>query len=286
MLEGEKLKVAQARLAERFSVLTDRPRPGRMLFKWTGGKGRQAAAIASRFPDTIETYYEPFVGGGAVLYRLLTSGMRVGQIDCSDICRPLIDLWNLVKHAPRRLIDGYEQMWKGVRQGGRDYYWAVRQEFNLTGDPCRFFFLLRSCRNGLVRFNRRGEFNVGFHPYRQILEPEKVRPILEDWHRRLNEHRVRFIIRDYSTIQSEDDDLLYLDPPYATERTMYSGRFDYSRFFEWLGRQKGRWLLSQGMEVKQVRPVEVPEGLYEERVKIGNAGEPGEIDSDWLYIQG
>ncbi len=176
---------AGALFANRLPPLCDEPAINRILIKWTGSKARHARAIVFRFPKIIDTYIEPFVGGGAVLYTVLTSGILLRRAECSDTCVPLIDLWNLVKHDPGRLFDAYEQMWWALQREGKPYYYAVRQTFNQTGDACQFFFLLRTCRHGLVRFNRRGEFNVGFGGGMHMVEPERIRPVLEDWHRLL-----------------------------------------------------------------------------------------------------
>ena len=72
-----------------------------VLIKWTGSKRRQARQIVVRFPRQIATYYEPFLGGGSVLYELLGSDIEVGRIEFSDICEPLIALWQVVKDDPR-----------------------------------------------------------------------------------------------------------------------------------------------------------------------------------------
>ena len=82
--------------------------PAWVLIKWAGSKRIQADAIVREFPGEIETYYEPFVGSGAVLYRLLCSDIQVKRFRCSDICGPLIDLWNVIKTDPRMLLERYE----------------------------------------------------------------------------------------------------------------------------------------------------------------------------------
>ena len=97
-------------------------RPGRAsdaisLIKWTGNKRLQAAHILAYFPAEIATYYEPFLGGGSVLGRLLDSDIRVGRYECSDSFAPLIALWNLVKDEPDRLIDGYSPCGEMPRPG-------------------------------------------------------------------------------------------------------------------------------------------------------------------------
>ena len=266
---GFALDNVRARFAEQLRPLCDEPLAGRVLIKWTGSKTKAADPIVALFPKVIDTYYEPFVGGGSVLYALLTSDITVRRIECSDNCTPLIDLWNLIKHEPRRLLNAYETMWRSLQAEGKPYYYTVRQTFNLTGDACQFFFLLRTCRYGLVRFNRRGEFNVGFGRGMHKVEPERIRPVLEDWHRLLKARDVRFFVRDYAEVRSKQGDLLYLDPPYHTDLRFYHGRIDFDRFFDWLGRQRGPYILSLNGTGNGLRKIEVPEGLYDECLSAG-----------------
>ena len=67
------------------------------VIKWSGSKRSQAEKIISYFPD-YDTYYEPFIGGGSIMYHI--KGKRV----CSDICNPLIDLWQIIQNNPLYLI--------------------------------------------------------------------------------------------------------------------------------------------------------------------------------------
>jgi DNA adenine methylase len=270
-------------LAEFFGVRTDdlwstglRNQPRlpchHVLLKWMGSKRKQANEIVSRFPRQINTYYEPFVGSGAVLFRLLSSNIRVERFQCSDLCKPLIDLWNTVIRDPRRLASQYAEMWKRLQSGGKDYYDEVRRRFNESGDPCDFFFLLRTCRIGIVRFNRQGKFMVPFHRGEDGLPPEAVKRLINEWHRLLRAHDVQFTVRDYRTIRPKRGDWLYLDPPYEAGRCrLYFGRFDHRKFFEWLGRQRAGYALSlNGFVGDEDRRMSVPEDLFDEHVLIDN----------------
>ena len=70
--------------------------------------GQQAAtgeADRRQVPPPIATYYEPFLGGGSVLYELLGTDIEVGRIECSDACEPLIALWQVVKDDPNGLVE-------------------------------------------------------------------------------------------------------------------------------------------------------------------------------------
>ena len=123
------------------------------------------------------TYYEPFVGGGSVLYELLGSGIEVERYEVSDICEPLIALWQIVKDDPSRLVEEYAKNWRMLRQHGAVYYHGVRRAFNETNDPHHLFFLLRTCRFGHVRFNHSGQFNGNFHGANLGMAPEKVQAL-------------------------------------------------------------------------------------------------------------
>ena len=104
-------------------------------------------------------------------------------------------------------------MWGRLRLDGPEYYDKVRAEFNDTGDPCQFFFLLRTCQNGLVRFNKSGKFSTAFHHQRRGTPPEILRSVLTDWSEKLRRHDVQFQVGSYDQVQSREGDLLYLDPP-------------------------------------------------------------------------
>jgi len=253
-------------VADRFDSIS-----GQTLIKWTGSKRKQAEEIVQRFPSSIATYYEPFVGGGSVLYRLLESDISVERYRCSDTCKPLIELWRLVKDDPRRIINEYEALWARLQAGGQQVYYSTRDAFNDSGNPALFFFLLRTCRNGLIRFNESGQFTSAFHHGRNGMTPNQVKGVVEDWATKLREHDVRFYVRDYRRIESNDGDLLYLDPPYAVGNRVrfYTGQIDFKLFFRWLSSQRGDYLLSlNGYSDDGDRRVNVPADLYDQHVLV------------------
>lgn len=266
-----------------------------VLIKWTGGKRRQARRIVEHFPLKIKTYHEPFLGGGAVLYELLGSDLQVDRIECGDTCVPLIELWQVVRDDPEGLVRRYAENWATLQSQGKDFYYEVRHEFNIANDPYNFFFLLRTCRNGLVRFNRDGEFNSGFHGDRPGMDPETVQSLAEYWKRRLASRDVRFAVRDYRQVATGEGDLLYLDPPYLNEDGQYySGTIDFLEFFGWLRDQRGDYLLSlNGFLGDQDRTVAVPYDLYDEHLLLDNGvcpnhrlnGDPPPPVKDSLYIR-
>jgi DNA adenine methylase len=125
-----------------------------------------------------------------------------------------MNLWAIVSHDPHGLIRNYTEMWQKLQEKGENYYFKVRDDFNRRQDPYLFFFLLWTCRTGLIRFNQTGEFNSGFHEARPSMSPERVESLVADWRRRLDGKNGHFFTRDYREVTSKTGDLLYLDPPY------------------------------------------------------------------------
>jgi DNA adenine methylase len=261
-----------------------------VLIKWTGSKRRQAPEILRHFPGEIATYYEPFVGGGAVLQQLLSSDIDVQRIRCSDICPPLIDLWNLIKDDPRTLLRSYERMW--TEAVGKDYFYKIRKRFNRTGDPCEFYFLLRTCRNGVARFNRQGQFTAAHHHGRRGIAPDRLGPVLAECSEKLRGRDIQFTVVDFDEIRTRQRDFMYLDLPH--EASAYYGRVDHGQLFRWLERQRARYVLAMnGFAGDGDRRFAVPEWLYDEHVQmdVGRSpyrqtedGEPPFV-TDSLYVR-
>lgn len=193
------------------------------LIKWTGSKRSQANAIAAEI-GSYRRYFEPFVGGGGVLFLAAQPHSVAG-----DLYKPLIDLWKLVQDNPDAVIRNYEKQWQKLyhelesiadseREKGNgfpQYYYKVRDRFNATNDPLDLSVLMRTCVNGIVRFNEKGEFNNSFHLSRKGMEPPRFAEAVCKWNDVIR--GVRFVCQDYEATVSEadQDDFVYFDPPYA-----------------------------------------------------------------------
>ena len=212
------------------------------IIKWIGSKRIQSEEIINYFPNFINTYYEPFCGGCSVMFQLLKSENHyVNRCICSDINGDLIDLWNTVKRDPDGLFDEYSRMWEEMnsipdRQDKKKYFEMVREEFNQTRSPYCFFFLMRTCTNGIPRYNKYGNFNNTFHITRDGIKPKRLKKTLYDWSKLLNEKGVIFKRCDYRLVLNsvEDDDFVYFDPPYEMTRSTgkYFGKIDYNDLFD------------------------------------------------------
>ena len=200
-----------------------------------------------------------------MLYALMTSGIEVESYVVSDLNHDLINIWNLAQSTPVKLADSYEEMWEALGQEGKEYYYRVREEFNQDKSPLKFFFLLRTCRNGLVRYNNYGEFNPSFHLKRQGIRPSRMRGIILEWSRLLNLNKVQFLCCDYKTVFGDKDDFLYLDPPYATPKhfPIYFGMLPYEELWEWIRKQPCDYIISlNGIKGDTDLTLPVPQDLY------------------------
>jgi DNA adenine methylase len=181
--------------------------PPRPFLKWAGGKGQLIQQYNSYFPKTFKTYYEPFLGGGAVFFYLNPS-----QAILTDINSELINAYQCIKYHVEELITllNMHQL-----RHCKEYYYEVRQWKDLTHieKAARLIYLNKTCFNGLYRENSKGEFNVPLGKYKnpKICNPSLLRSICST----LQTARVE--VRHFKDVLNEaknGDDFVYFDPPY------------------------------------------------------------------------
>lgn len=201
--------------------------PAKPFVKWAGGKGNLLNILESQLPadfdsQTKATYIEPFVGGGAMLFHMLTRHKNIRRVVINDINQDLIRCYQLVKENPQTLIEllkPFEQRYYELNEDERRlYFYEVRNEFNnveLSADQraAYLIFLNHTCFNGLYRENASGGFNVPFGRYKKPkICNEDV--IIAD-HEVLS--KVDFFCGDYKNILThlgKGYNFIYLDPPY------------------------------------------------------------------------
>ena len=264
------------------------------IIKWSGSKRSQAEEIIARFPRTIDTYYEPFCGGCSVLHRLLNApAISVKRYVVSDINADLIATWQEIKTNPNSLIEAYTTLWTQFNYGfekdflssseyrsalfahRKEFFYAIRERLNKEHRPSDFLFLMRTCVNGMPRYNNSGFYNSPCHFSRPGIDPVKLGRICHRWSDLLNKNHVEFICCPYEEIVPErKNDLVYLDPPYFNTKGMYFGAIEFDKFFSWVGALPCKWALSfDGRTDKEDFTVEVPPDLYttHEYLKSGNS---------------
>lgn len=183
------------------------------VVKWVGGKRQILDKIVKFLPKHITTYYEPFVGGGAVLFELQPRKAVV-----NDINSELINLYQVIKDNVDDLIEDLKQY-----RNEEEYFYTIREldrdknkYDNLTRiqRASRVTYLNKTCYNGLFRVNKAGEFNTPFGNYKN---PNIVNEItLRAVSNYLNKYNITFLCCDFEQAlkNARKGAFVYLDPPY------------------------------------------------------------------------
>lgn len=217
------------------------------LIKWSGSKNSQAEKIISYIPNNINTYYEPFLGGGSVFLELLEN-KNIENYILSDINTELIGIYNLIKDNPELLIETYNKHYykfnKGTIQDRKDYFYEIRSNFNLNRYPEDFYWIMRTTTNGMPRYNRKGEFNNSCHFSRSGMKPAQVEKLLLEYNNKFKDKNIKFINCSYSDLEIKSNSIIYCDPPYEQTKGMYFGGFNNVEFINWLNNSEEKWILS------------------------------------------
>lgn len=186
-----------------------RPLLGPVL-KWAGGKGQLLPWILARLPDEMETYYEPFVGGGAVFFAL-ASRQRFKRAVLGDRNPNLVAVYEALKKEPKRVI---QRLKRYQEKHCEEVYYKVRERepSSLVEIAARVIYLNKTGFNGLYRVNRSGEFNVPFGRYvnPRILNEPRLLAVAETL------AKVEIVHADFEEVcrKAKQGDAVYLDPPY------------------------------------------------------------------------
>lgn len=197
------------------------------FIKWVGGKTQLIEQLNAQLPIDFGywenvTYIEPFVGGGAMLFYMLQRYPNIQRAVINDINSDLVCCYQTVRDQVEALIESlrdYEQLYLALQteDNRKDFYMAARSRYNEKNldsieNTTLFFFLNRTCFNGLYRVNKSGLFNVPFGKYANptICDPETLRAdskLLQ---------RVEIMNGDFEdTFQyAQGNTLFYFDPPY------------------------------------------------------------------------
>ena len=242
--------------------------------KWSGSKRSQCDEIISYFPRKIEIYYESFLGGGSVAYRLMNSDIKVDKFVLSDLNSDLINLYKLIQSDYKSIISHYEILWNELNKDSdferkKLYFAEIRKRLNEKHDPKDFMFIMRTTTNGMPRYNSDGEFNNSFHVTRNGIEPFRLEKILKEWNNTLNNHNVEFINASYDIFCPNENDFCYYDPPYANTKGMYFGAIDNDKFFNFLQNLKCPYCFSfDGYCEDEDSTYDVPKSVYDEHIYL------------------
>lgn len=184
----------------------------RPLIKWAGGKASLLPEILSRLPEKINTYYEPFLGGGAVFFALAAE-KRFDRAVLLDVNADLITTYSAVANDLENVIRRLKHYAKGHCEM---QFYAVRKldpkKLNPAERAARFIYLNKTCFNGLYRVNKKGEFNVPFGSYKNpmICDEENLQAVSSVL------SKVTIAAHDFGAVSlARRGDAVYCDPPYA-----------------------------------------------------------------------
>ena len=195
------------------------------FLKWVGGKRQLLPKIIEYLPKNIRElrYFEPFIGGGAVLFHLQPENAVI-----NDFNKELINVYNVVKDNLDDLIVDLKK-----HKNTSEYFYQIRgldrtDEFLSLSEvqrASRIIYLNKTCFNGLYRVNNAGEFNAPFGRYKN---PNIVNePTLKAVNKFLNKNNISINNGDYSDVleTADENSFIYLDPPYhpISENSNFTG---------------------------------------------------------------
>lgn len=186
------------------------------FLKWAGGKRQLLPEILKHLPKNIgkTTYFEPFLGGGALLFEL-----QPKQAIVNDSNRELINCYRVIKDDVEELI---EILKIHKAKNSKEYFDYLRgidrskeySKFSKAEKAARIIYLNKTCYNGLFRVNSKGYFNVPFGSYKNpnILDDAVLRGVNDYF----NQNTVTFLNRDFAEAvkDAKKGDFIYFDPPY------------------------------------------------------------------------
>ena len=195
------------------------------FIKWVGGKSQLLEKIEEKYPQKIEKYCEPFVGGGAVLFDILST-KHPETVLINDINKELINTYSQIKNNCDDMIFQLSEIQTSYKshslEENKAYFYEKRQRYNelkVNGNEAEnlekatlFIFLNKTCFNGLYRVNSKGLFNVPYNNAKNPLlcDEENLRAcanLLQN---------VEMRVGDYSECKAFIDEktFVYIDPPY------------------------------------------------------------------------
>lgn len=183
--------------------------------KWAGGKRQLLTKIRERMPEKYNTYYEPFVGGGAVLFELLPTSAVI-----NDINRALINAYKQIRDNSEDFIEAVNKLDSNLRTDVKKYYYSLRELYNdkLMKEEfdielaSLFVFINKHCFNGLYRVNEKGLFNVPYNnSIRKSVNKESIRAVSAYL------KNVRIMEGDFEAAcaDTQEGDFVFIDSPYA-----------------------------------------------------------------------
>ena len=198
---------------------------GKPFVKWAGGKRQILDKLIKYVPEDFNTYYEPFVGGGALFFELSPKNAVI-----NDSNEELINVFRCIKDE-EKLTKMCNELNHHEANHSEEYYYKIRNidrdknKFNRLSDykrAARTIYLNKACFNGLYRVNSKGEFNVPFGKKLKVntYEGQNIGII----HAYLNFNNIKILSIDFEEAVKEatEGDFIYFDPPYDSDTSTFN----------------------------------------------------------------
>lgn len=182
------------------------------FLKWVGGKRQLITEIEPLLPSSISTYYEPFVGGGAVFLH-----MQPKRAVINDYNSELINVYETIRDDVDKLIEHL-----AIHKNDSEYFYQIRaldrqegfDELSKVERASRVIYLNKTCFNGLYRVNSSGEFNTPFGRYKNpnIINETVLHAVSH--YLKENDIKLRSVDFEDALRGARKGSFVYLDPPY------------------------------------------------------------------------
>lgn len=183
--------------------------------KWAGGKRQLIPQIRERMPEKYNDYYEPFVGGGAVIFDLLPVNALI-----NDINKALINTYRTICNEPDAFLKEVNRLDNDMWEDGKKYYYTIREHYNdklMRSEydvelAALFVFINKHCFNGLYRVNGKGLFNVPYNNSRRVSVDEEAIMAASEYLK-----GATIIDGDFEQAckNAKKGDFVFIDSPYA-----------------------------------------------------------------------
>ncbi len=198
---------------------------GKPFVKWAGGKRQIIDKLKKYVPDKFNVYYEPFVGGGALLFELSPEKAVI-----NDYNEELMNVFKCIKN-PENFTEMCKELNHYETVHCKEFYYEIRnldrdkEKFNKLPDykrAARTIYLNKACFNGLYRVNSKNEFNVPFNGKTKVNTYDGQN--LGIIHSYLNFNKINILNTDFEEVvkTARQGDFIYFDPPYDSETTIFN----------------------------------------------------------------
>ena len=198
---------------------------GKPFVKWAGGKRQIIDKLKKYLPEDFDTYYEPFVGGGALLFELSPQKAVI-----NDSNEELINVYKVLCNEEKfkkmcHTLNHYET------SHSEEFYYEIRNKdrnkksFNRLADytrAARTIYLNKACFNGLYRVNSKNEFNVPFGKKKKVNTYEGSNLITVSNYLTMNDVKILCCDFEEAVKDAKKGDFIYFDPPYDSDTSTFN----------------------------------------------------------------